>query len=340
MKGTFFTIFIILSCCCLQAQQINGVSIVGPFIESENQILDELSDLNANWISLSPEVELDRKSLELEFIASPSHWTMDYKEYLRIINDAKNQNLKIFLKPHVVVSKAINRTDKIKNSVSWRGDIEPKYSWDWRTIQENYRNYLIELATFAEAENIEMLCIGTELKSMVEQNKKFWITLIEDIRLIYSGSLVYSANWDNYMNVPFWKELDFIGVNNYFPISEEAYPFVEQTNKNWDIIKEDLQEYSETYSKKIILTEFGYRNTPFAGREPWIHISNEDHDIANSVQYNLLRSFFESVWNEEWLEGGFLWNWNYYAYPDENTDFSVQNKPAAKLVKRYYSKAY
>ncbi len=322
----------------LSSQDINGVSIVGPFFNKENSTLNQLVDLNVNWISINPEATLDRKTLEFRHESNPN-WTHDKKGYLEIIRDAKEKQQKILLKPHLVVGQLITPNDLVKKNVTWRGDINLYTIESWKELEERYRNYILFMAEFAEAQKIDMLCIGTELNSFIEKRPNYWFKLIDDIKRVYSGTLTYSANWDNYENIPFWNQLDYIGVNGYFPISNMDHPEVSTTIKRWNKIKKGLSSISKEYNKQILITEFGYRNAKQAGLEPWLHVDQDNKEIANQTQYNLLKAFFESIWQEEYIIGGFLWNWNYNLLPAGNTNFTVQEKPALELVKQYFEES-
>lgn len=336
MRRYYFTILILFSVYHLGAQKINGVSIVGPFIDTTSQAIQEIDELGANWISLNPEAVFDRQTMEVLLNEDNLFWSHKLEGYRGIIKKAKSLNQKVLLKPHLVVGKNYQADDRIKSEVTWRGEIMPIYFWDWTDIQENYRAYILSMARFAEETQVDMFCIGTELKSFVEKRPGFWSSLIKEIRTIYSGDLIYSANWDNYQHIPFWDQLDYIGVNGYFPISDQALPDVAQTSMNWNPIVEQLNSLSKRVGKRVIITEFGYRNVSYAGLEPWTHDVQGKFRPENEVQYNLMQSFFERVWPESWLAGGFLWNWNYNVLSEGNTDFSVQGKEAEELVREVY----
>ncbi|MEM6723389.1 MAG: hypothetical protein AAF598_05080, partial [Bacteroidota bacterium] len=47
-----------------------------------------------------------------------------------------------------------------------------------------------------------------------------WRTIIRSARQHYTGELTLAANFDNYREISFWDELDFIGINAYFPLRE------------------------------------------------------------------------------------------------------------------------
>jgi len=323
----------------INAQHINGVCIVGPYSDDNHKTINELQALSANWISLSPEAILNAETLTLSMEPKDRRWTNTMEGYQTIIKKSKEQGQKVFLKPHVVLENVVSINSKLGKEVTWRGDIRPSFFFNWELIEESYRNYIMDLATFAEAQKVEMLCIGTEMKSFVKSRPEFWVQLIKEVRATYSGQIIYSANWDNYENIPFWELLDFIGVNSYFPISKEAVPNLRKVNKKWTGIKNDLHDFSLKYQKQIIITEFGYRNVKYAGQRPWTHVKEKIAERSDEAQYNLLNAYFQSLWKEDWLAGGFLWNWNYEPLKVGNTDFSVQDKPAIKLVREFFAES-
>jgi len=133
--------------------------------------------------------------------------------------------------------------------------------------------------------------------------------------------------------------LDYIGVDAYFPVSENKTPTVEETRKGWQRWKEELKSVSEKESRKIIFTEYGYRSVDFAGKEPWV----SDHKLMSmnfEAQTNTLQGLFKNVWSEDWFAGGFLWKW-FIAHEqvggESDNQFTPQNKPAEAVVKQYYS---
>ena len=58
------------------------------------------------------------------------------------------------------------------------------------------------------------------------------------------------------------------------------------------------------------------------------------------AQKNVLEAVFNQFWNEKWFAGGFLWKWYDKKNADRltDTDYTVQNKPAQKLVSDWYKK--
>jgi hypothetical protein len=115
--------------------------------------------------------------------------------------------------------------------------------------------------------------------------------------------LTYAANWDEYKRVPFWEQLDYIGVDAYFPVSENKTPTIEEAKAGWQSWKTEMQGVATAHNKKIIFTEYGYRSVDFAGKEPWK--SNRDMIQINlEAQSNLSKALYEEIWDEEWFAGG------------------------------------
>lgn len=329
-----FSIFIFFS-IIIHAQKINGISINGP--SEPDLTIDLYQDLiamNANWVGIVPEKLIYRHNLKLREDQYNEYWGETIEATIQSIELAKESGLKIFIKPHVVLQKKSGQKDKTSGA-DWRGAINPKSESDWQVFEQHYEDYILTLVKIAEEYKVELFAIGTELKSSVEKRPQFWYSLISKIRNMYSGDLIYCANWDEYENIPFWNELDFIGVDNYFPINKAKSPTVRKTVKNWIPISDKLQAFSNAYNKKIIFTEFGYRNVPYSGARPWTHDTGKS-EYDYRAQANLYEALFQAFWNESWLAGGFSWKWAMHKLPEHNTTFSVQDKPALVVLRTWY----
>ena len=319
------------------AQKINGISINGPseaYLTLE--MFEELTSVNANWIGIVPEKLIYRHNLELRQDHHNPYWGQTIEATIYSIELARKAGLSIFIKPHILLEKEIDSDDKT-NAAIWRGAIYLDSESDWQQFEQNYEDYILTLANIAEKYNVELFSIGTELMSFVNERPQFWISLIKKIREIYSGDLIYCANWDEYESIPFWNELDFIGVDNYFPINKRKTPVVRKTVKNWKPISKRLESFSLSYNKKIVFTEFGYRNVPYAGKEPWTHDTGKVSELDYRAQSNLYEALFQTFWNEPWIAGGFSWRWAMYELENNNTTFSIQNKPAFDVLRYWYT---
>jgi len=206
---------------------------------------------------------------------------------------------------------------------------------DWQTVEQSYEAYILKLAKVAADLEVDMFSVGTELKQFAIKRPAYWQQLIKKVRKIYKGQLTYSANWDEYQKISFWQSLDFIGVDTYFPINRMETPDYKRTLKNWRSIHKQMRKLSKKADKKILLTEFGYRNVSYAGKRPWTH-DKGPATINNQAQVNLYKAFFQTFWKEKWVAGGFAWKWFHQAQAKNNTSFSVQGKPALEVVQEWY----
>ncbi len=244
------------------------------------------------------------------------------------ITELHKKHIKIMIKPQIWVWHGY-----------FTGFIEMDSEEDWKTLENSYSSFILEYAELAQETNADLFCIGTELESFITHRPKFWDKLIQDIKLVYKGKLTYAANWDEFKRTPFWDELDYIGVDAYFPVSEEKTPTVEDCKAGWQKHKVILKSISDTYNKPILFTEYGYRSMDYAAKEPW----ESDHTIESlnfEGQSNATQALFDEFWKEEWFAGGFIWKW-FHAHDQvgglNDNQFTPQNKPVEHIIKTVYS---
>jgi len=103
-----------------------------------------------------------------------------------------------------------------------------------------------------------------------------WVELIERVRAVYSGRLTFAANFDSYRAVGFWRQLDLIGINAYFPLRPnlEAPRTVEAFAASWRTILDRVRELRRAQGlgdRPLLLTEIGYTFRRHSTVEPWNH---------------------------------------------------------------------
>jgi len=222
----------------------------------------------------------------------------------------------------------------------WIGDFDLEKEEDWKIWETDYEAYIMSFVKLAAEEKVELFCVGTEYKKVVQKRPSYWFQLIKDIKKVYKGKLTYCANWDDYKDVKFWKDLDFIGMSGYFPLSDALTPKIEDLVKAWGPVKQQLKQFSLKEGKPILFTEYGYRSMDQPAWRSW-EMEYQERPINNQGQANAYDSLFRSLWNEKWFAGGFAWKW-YTSFrrldPNNNHDWTPQNKPAEQIMKQYYSK--
>lgn len=312
-------------------EKIKGVNFVAPRAEIEASSLKHINNIHANWIAIIPYAYTPLKSNKVIFYKNHPHWWGEGIEgVVSQINMAKKMNLKVMVKPHVWVLED-----------GWAGNFKCESDEDWKEWEESYRKYILSYASICDSMDVDLFCFSTEYCKAVQLRPMFWNQLIQEIKMLYDGPLTYAANWDNYENVSFWGELDFIGIDAYFPLSDEKLPSKEEINKLWTRYLSDLESFSLSINKSIIFTEYGYRSCDYTTRSPWESMNGAKLNLsAQTVAYE---SFFESVWNKDWLEGGFVWKWHadhQNAGGQLDSEFTPQNKPSEKVIRDNYSTNY
>ena len=305
-----------------KTEKINGISLVGASKLITEYDLESIKNLHANWITVMPFAFVSKGSAKVKFNTNFQWVGEKRKGIIEMIKQAKKNKIKVMLKPHVWMPHM------------WVGDLAFDSEKDWKIFEDSYTDYIMEFASIADSMKVEIFSIGVEVKKSVILRPKFWSKLIDKLRTVYHGKLTYAANWDNYKNISFWDKLDYIGIDAYFPVAQEKTPTYEACFAGWLNNYNAIKNLSLTKHKKIIFTEFGYRNIDYTGREPWNEASNTTY---NSIaQENAYKALFARFWTEPWFMGGFLWKW----FPNhkssgglKNNRFTPQNKPVEKIIR-------
>ena len=311
---------------------MNGISFVAPPKELNNEPFSQIKKFNADWIAIMPYAFSKENSPEVHFDHDRQWWGERKEGVIKSIEFARAYHLRVFLKPHVWV-----------RSHGWTGDFKLTNEQDWEAWEEGYSKYILAFAKLADSLKVEAFCVGLEFKNVVRERPNFWPDLINEVRKVYNGKITYAANWDNYNNVKFWSEVDFIGINAYFPLSQEPTPGVEELRESLIKEKKSLSVLSKKYRKPIVFTEFGYRSINKGAGNQWeLEHHRKTTEAANFItQENAYQALFESFWEESWFLGGFLWKW-YPNLPKEyvadNTDYTPQGKPVEKIISAWYKK--
>ena len=307
-----------------QDLKIRGASVFGLNSDSKDEISTIIQN-NIEWIALHPFIYQDEEN-DIKIKSKKDNFSKKDSAYVRTINQLHSKKLHIMLKPHLWVSNG------------WRNNINFKYSEKWNTWFKSYSKIILFYAKLAQETNVELFCIGTELDKTLIHHSKDWLVLIEEVRNVYEGKLTYAMNWDtDFFNPEFWSELDYIGIQAYYPLTQNKEPNLLEIKKGWESQTTKLKAVSNQINKPVLFTEIGYRNDIYATIKPWEWsniIKRFFRKKSNRTQYFAFKAFFDEVWSEPWFSGVFFWQWN------EGSDFSMLNKPAQNLVMSEFSKTH
>ena len=254
---------------------------------------------------------------------------------LRTLEQVRAAGLRASLMPIVL----LQHTEHAKQ---WRGVLEPTVRGGDATARwfRSYTDFLLAHAVLAERAGAERLVVGSELLSM-EGERALWLDLIGRTRRIFTGRLLYSANWDHFRKVTFWDALDEIGVNGYFRLAADGErPDHDAVVAAWDEPLADLQALRAEVGLPLLLTEIGYASKVSAAAKPWCVCPSEAPD--QELQATLLDAFLTVVDREDAagtapIDGFFLWNWFGHGGPNDG-GFTPRGKPAEDVLNGWFAR--
>ena len=219
-------------------EKIKGISFVGANQPIGVDDVKPIVSVNANWVTIMPYGFVGNDGA-VKYNSKWQWWgekEEGVKETIRLCQEA---GLKVMLKPQIWMMNA------------YTGDYKLSSEKEWQKFESSYKAFIKSFLTIAIEMEVPLFCIGTEWREFVKYREAFWNTLIKDAKADYTGKLVYAANWDDYQAVPFWNQLDYIGVNGYFPISRSNKPELQELITGWEIHRKALSAFSNKKDKKI-----------------------------------------------------------------------------------------
>lgn len=288
---------------------------------------------NIEWITLVPwgfQDDIDSPKVG-HHNGDSLHIKEGNSNWINSIQKARSAGFKVFVKPHIWLN---NPSDG-----KWRSDIFPSNDKNWETWKASYQDFILRYAKLAQAAKAEMFCVGTELSRITVEKPLFWKELIQEIRQVYKGKITLAANWyKEYEDITFWDDLDYIGIQAYFPLTKQENPSVQQISKGWRSYTPTMESIVNKFKRKIIFTEMGYKSTSDSAISPWEWMDNphsQDKVFSLKTQANCYEAFFKTIWKKDWFAGVHIWQMrsDYEAdYLKNNRDFTPQGKPAEKII--------
>jgi hypothetical protein len=198
----------------------------------------------------------------------------------------------------------------------------------WPTWFASYRRFLIHQALLARLIRADWLCIGTELTR--SERRPEWNELIAMTRALFEGAITYAANFDAFEATPFWRQLDAVGVDAYFPLSQNPQATDAELRVGAARAVGRMQRVARSVGKPVILTELGYPSTAAPWMEPW----RERRDLPAAPR-DQERAFFAilSALSESPSVLGFM-IWKYESDPNlsDPTGYLPKGKPAESVI--------
>lgn len=254
--------------------------------------LAELESIGVDSVAIHPYGWVKRDG-RVEFRAAE-----DLAFLTRAVELTRGAGMHMFWKPHL----------GYWGEFEWRGEIEfGDREADWRRFFAQYEAFIVDQARFAAAAGLDLFAVGVELDATTHRETE-WRKIIEAVREVFPGTLVYAANWNQLQRVPFWDAVDWIGVHAYFPLSTADAPSKPQLEAGWIEHLDELRALSKRYDKGVLIAEVGYNLHPSAAREPWSY-ATEDSPASRELRARLVEVALETFEKESIVRGVYWWKW-------------------------------
>jgi len=293
---------------------------------SSDQSIRSMAQIGVKCVSIVPTWYQDKYN---STVIERNERTPSDESLRHAIRKAHEEGMFVMLKPH------IDLTYDEENS---RSDIGFSTDDKWDEWFDNYTKFIVHYAKLAQSEDVEFFCVGTELSFAATRTDSWKNKVIPKVRKVFKGSIMYAANWDEYINVEFWDALDYAGIDAYFPLTDKNMPNYTELKQGWKKWVDDINEWASRVKKPVVFTECGYASVNTAAVKPWEE--NRGSKPNPALQADCYKALMEELWDKHWFFGLYWWNWNTYEGSGgvDNKDFTPQNKPAIECIKQWYKK--
>jgi hypothetical protein len=277
------------------------------------QALEALPRYGVNAVALVPYGFASREDPRIAIPGSRGSWESDEGvEYLSRI--AHQLGVRVLLKPQLWVGGR-----------SYPGELEFRDDAARRAWFEQYRRFVEHYARLAARIHADVLCIGVELIRMTPYERE-WRGLIARARELYPGPLVYAANWGaEFESVAFWDALDYIGLNNYYPLPDDLATAA---------VVARIEAVQRRAGRPVIFTEAGFSSYESPHRRPW---DESPRRISLEDQARCYEAVFRAFYERPWFAGMYWWKvgTNRGGGPSDGSH-TPWGKPAMQVVARWY----
>jgi hypothetical protein len=290
--------------------------------DTDRASLAELAALGVDWISITPfGWQRDVHSTEIRY---GSYGAGETDERLRrTIAAAHEAGLRVILKPHLWLSHN-----------QWRGHIDPEGGDEgWARWFESYTAFILHHAALAQEAGADMLTVGVELGSSSRAHPERWREVIRCVREVYSGPIVYAANWDEADGVTFWDAVDYIGVQMFAPLTDhseagqgELAASAAQYLARWEAL-------SARFERPLLLTEVGFKSIAGTAIAPYLwpeQLPPGAAAVSEAAQAEAYCAILETFGQSERVAGMFWWKW--FTDPDTDEEGPEGFSPRGKLA--------
>jgi hypothetical protein len=289
--------------------------------------LNEAHALGATWVALTPfgrVPDLSGSGIDPTFEVPFDRNRVDVAHAIEM---AHAHGFRVMLVPHLWVE-----------SGQWRGELAPASDAAWARWADHYESFVRAWAEVAQDTHADVFSAGVELRSWVTTSRApSFSRVIREIRRVYHGLVTYSANWDDVDQTVIWGDLDLIGINAFYPLTEQPGASYEALLESGRKIRTRVHDLAETWQKPVLFTETGYTTRADPALRPWVWPdSMSGVAVDEGAQATAYRALTASLLDDEDFAGLFVWR--LYADPDDTSQeapwgFSPRGKLAELVIR-------
>jgi hypothetical protein len=276
------------------------------------ELLDKIKDYGVNAIALVPYGFTRLGQPDVRF---HSEMPLERDEDIaRLAAKAHELSMKVMLKPQIWTGRG------------FPGDLDFPDPGDRAKWFSRYALFLEHYARLAAKIRADILCVGVEFAKLSRYDQE-WRALIRKARTIYKGPLVYAAiQGPEFETLKFWDALDYIGLNNYYPLPDDL--------STVEVVKK-VETVHKKFRKPVIFPEAGYASLEAPHRQPW---DETGRTISLEDQARCYEALLRGFYNKPWFSGVYWWKIgnNGFGGPQDGSH-TPWEKPAMDVIAKWYN---
>ncbi len=307
-----------------------GYRIRDGYLSSESdRALADLHELGVNAVSLTPFTYMRDPKRPSALRFSQGAGEENDEGVVHAARTAHRLGMVVMLKPHIWIHG------------TWPGEIEMRDPSGWEVFFDEYFRWIRHYAILAEIHGVESLCVGVEMSRATLTQAPRWRELIDRVRKIYGGRILYAANWgEEFEGISFWDALDAVGIDCYYPLSDSSTVGDDGLRRAAAGVLDRIEAVSRRVGKPAVITEIGFTSTPACWIDP--HTTRGDPGIDLGAQARCYEAYLSELLNRDRIVGVYWWKWPSSldrGGPDDR-GFTPRGKPAEAVVKKWYRNGF
>lgn len=279
--------------------------------ETARPMLEQLRKYGVNSIAIVPYGFTRKGSPTVRFSGS-SAWERD-DDIQHTAAIAHELGIRVLLKPQVWVRPG------------YPGDLEFPALADRKAWFEQYTAFISHYARLAQTMHADIFCVGVEFIKLSGYAAE-WRKIIAQVRKLYAGPLVYAANFGpEFEELKFWDALDYIGLNNYYPLPDDL---------NTSAVIAKVEAVQKKFKRPVIFPEAGFPSYEAPNRQPW---DETPRKLALDQQARCYEAVLSAFYKKPWFQGVYWWKvgTNGFGGPQDGSH-TPWRKPAMDVIGRWY----